>query len=334
MLKFKKLATILAGIMLFSAVGCSNPAATTSNDTKTSANTTSKKRIVGYCMPDTSEAFLASLSNSVKELFAKDGVEVQIANAAGDANTQVSQIENFATMKADLIILMPVDPTSVSDAIKRAQAAGTKVLVAGADPGIYDALMFINQYDDGKMIAEMAADFIQKKFPNAAPGSIEVAIFESRDTPEATQRCEGMAEITKFSPAAKVVKVVGGIKNTAEAQAAAENLFQTNPNVKVILTYNSSGAIGVNAYAMMAGSKVTDKSSFGVFASDLNPEVKQALIDSASDKSVIRGIIKFGSNDLAGDTYKLASKMINGEKYEVKNPDPLSKVTPENASQF
>lgn len=344
MLRIKKLAVVLTGLMIVSiivlATGCGKTTTTGTNtstnstSTKTSTDTASKKKLVGYCIPDTSEPFLANLSNSVKELFAKDGVEVQIANAAGDANTQISQIENFAAMKANLIIVMAVDPTSVADAIRKAQKAGCKVLVAGSDTGVYDAIMYTDQYQDGKLMAQMAADFIAKKYPNAAPKSVEVALFESRDTPEASRRCDGMEQITKLSPAAKVVKIVGGIKNTAEAQAAAENLFETNPNVKVILCYNSGGAIGVNAYAMMPGSKVTDKSGFAVFASDLDPQSKQAVIDSANNKSVVRGIVKFGSKDLAGDTYRLASKMINGQPFAIKNPDPLTPITPENASQY
>ena len=48
----------------------------------------------------------------------------------------------------------------------------------------------------------------------------------------------------------------------------------------------------------------------------------------------MRGIIKFGSNDLIGDTYNLAKKMISGESYEVMNPDPLTKVTPENVAEI
>lgn len=334
MKKFNKITTFFLSVFFIIAVlitsGCGN-----STTTKTTNQETSNKRkLIGYCIPDTSEPFLANLSNSVKQMFEKEGVEVQIANAAGDANTQVSQIENFATMKADLIIVMAVDPTSVADAIKKAQASGCKVLVAGSDTGVYDAIMYIDQFEDGKMIAKMAADYISAKYPNAAPNSIEVAILESRDTPEASQRCDGMAEITKLCPAAKVVKVIGGIKNTDAAQAAAENLFQTNPNVKVVLCYNSGAGIGVNAYAMRPGSKITDKSDFAVFCSDLDPQSKQAVIDSASNKSVLRGVVKFGGKDLAADTYKLAKKMINGEQFNKKNPDPLTPITPENANEF
>lgn len=293
-----------------------------------------EKLLVGYCMPDTSEAFLAELSNSVKEKFANDNIEVQIANAAGDSATQISQIENFASMKANLIIVMAVDPTSVKDVIERAQSSGSKVLVAGSDTGAYDAIMYIDQYADGQMIAEMGKEWIESTYPDAEEGSIDIAIFESRDTPEAASRCDGIATITEICPSVNVAKVVGGVKNNDTAQAAAENLFQTNPEVKMILTYNSGGGIGVNSFIMRPGSPIEDKSKFAVFCSDLDPESLQAVIDSKNNESVLRGIIKFGSDDLARDTYQLASKMINNDAYEVMNPDPLTKITPENAADF
>lgn len=331
----KYLSKILVAAMLVTAtgslIGCSSGTNPTDATTKAPA---SEKKIVGYCVPDTTEPFLANLTNSVKEKFAADGVDVQIADARGDATTQLNQIQNFVAMKANLIIIMAVDPTSCSDAIKAAQAKGVKVLVAGGDTGVYDAIMHTDQKADGTMIAQMAADWIKETFPDAEKESIEVAIFEDRSSPEATQRSDGMKEITNLSSSVKVVKTVGSIKNLDTAQAAAENLFQTNPNVKAILCYNNGGSLGVSAYVSKPGSAVKDKAKFGTFASDFSPESIQAVIDSATNKSVFRGVVKFGSNDLPGDTYNLAKKIINGESFQKENLDPLTIITPKNAGEF
>lgn len=325
------LSGVLITAMLVTMMGLLGACGTKAASTGTAA---AGKKVVGYCIPDTTEPFLANLSNTVKEKFAKDGVEVQIADAHGDATTQLNQIQNFIAMKVNLIIIMAVDPTSCSDAIKQAQAAGIKILVAGGDTGAYDAIMHTDQTADGKLIAQMAADWINATFPGAAKESIEVAIFEDRSTPEAMQRSDGMKEIAKLSPAAKVVKTVGSIKNLDPAQTAAENLFQTNPNVKVILCYNNAGGLGVSAFVCKQGSPVKDKSKFATFASDFSPESLQAVNDSVKNNSVFRGLVKFGSDDLPGDTYNLAKKMINGESFGKENLDPLTAITPKNADQF
>ena len=62
---------------------------------------------VGYAVPDTTNPFISWLSTSVKELAAADGIEVQIADAAGNASTQISQVENFIAMKVKVLILTP-----------------------------------------------------------------------------------------------------------------------------------------------------------------------------------------------------------------------------------
>ncbi|TAH66837.1 MAG: sugar ABC transporter substrate-binding protein [Anaerolineaceae bacterium] len=293
-----------------------------------------KGMTVGYCMPDTSESFLANLSNSVKEKFEADGVTVEIANAAGDSITQISQVENFATAGTELIILMSVDPTGVKDVVLRAQEAGSKVLVAGSDTGAYDALMFIEQYEDGVLIAELGAEWIEANYPNAEPGSIEIALLEDRSTPEASQRCDGMNTITELTDKVTIVETVGSVKNNDTAQAAMGNIMQTSPDIKMVLCYNSSAAMGVNEFAMRDGSPIEDPSKFAVFCSDLDPAAIQMIIDSKENKAVLRGLVKFGSDDLARDTYELAKKMLSGAKYEKLNPDPLTKITIENAADF
>jgi len=289
---------------------------------------------IGYCMPDTSESFLSWLSNSVKDLASKDGVKVDIADAAGNATTQISQIENFTASGTDLIIVMAVDPTGVTDAIQRAQKAGVQVMVAGSDTGAYDAIMFTDQLEDGKLIAEMGAEWIEKTFPDAEPGSIPIAILEDRSTPEANNRCDGIQTITELTDKVTVAQTVGSIKANDSAQAAMENIMQSNPDIKMVLCYNSGAALGVNEFATRSGSPVSDTSQFAVFASDMDEASIAAIAASADNSSVFRGLIKFGSNDLPGDTYRLAGKMLLNEEFEVKNPDPLTKITPENVAEF
>ena len=85
---------------------------------------------------------------------------------------------------------------------------------------------------------------------------------------------------------------------------------------------------------MREGSSVVDKSKFATFASDFTPESVKLVKDSIQNKSVFRGFVKFGSDDLPGDTYRLVKKMINGEKFNKQNWDPLTPVTRKNVDKF
>jgi len=207
-------------------------------------------------------------------------------------------------------------------------------MVAGSDTGAYDAIMYTDQFEDGKLMAEMGAEWIEATFPDAEPGSIPIAILEDRSTPEASNRCDGMQTIADICDKVSVVQTVGSTKTNETAQAAMENIMQTNPDIKMVLCYNSGDALGVNEFATRSGSPVKDPSQFAVFGSDLDEASIAAIAASKDNSSVFRGLIKFGSNDLPGDTYKLATKLLLGQEYDVKNPDPLTKITIENVADF
>jgi ABC-type sugar transport system substrate-binding protein len=104
-----------------------------------------------------------------------------------------------------------------------------------------------------------------------------------------------MADAIQSDSRIKLVKTVECESTDNEAgQTAAENLFTTNPNVKVIIAYNSAMANGVNSYVMSANSGITDKSGIGVFSTDESDEVKANIQASVNNEAVVRGIISLG----------------------------------------
>lgn len=280
---------------------------------------------VGYAVPDASNPFLSNLTKSVAEYFAPDGVEVIVADAQGDATKQVNQIENFTTMGVDAIIVMAIDPKGVTSVIEDAQKAGIKVMVAGGDTGVYDAIMHTDQHAMGAMIAQMACDFIATNYAGAADGSVEVGIIENRDTPEANLRSDGMATVATLCPAAQVAGVVGGQPTITFGATAAENLLTAHPNVKVILAYND--AQGLGATQTVAAMSTIDPATFAIYGADNTPDALDAI---KSGDSVFRGTVRFGSDNLALDTYNLVKKMVMGEKFPVETLDPLTPITAAN----
>ena len=126
--RFKKkvlLSLMTAAVTCVSAMGMVNAEETNSTEEAKGVDGS----LVGFCALDTGNAFVAGLAEDTKSLLEADGAEVQIADASLDSSKQISQIENFAVMGADAIIVIPVDPDSLTDSIKYAQEQGAKVLV-------------------------------------------------------------------------------------------------------------------------------------------------------------------------------------------------------------
>lgn len=319
---------VLAGLML---AGCAAPAAPAApaSDAASGAATEAAApaaegaaRRVGYAVPDASNPFLANLTKNVADYFAPDNVQVVVADAQGDATKQVNQIENFITMGVDAIIVMAIDPKGVTSVIEDAQKAGIKVMVAGGDTGSYDAIMHTDQKAMGAMIAQMACDFIAATFPDAADGSVQVGVIENRDTPEASARSDGMATIPALCPAAAIAGTVGSQPTITAGATAAENLLTAHPEIKVILAYNDAQGLGATQTA--GGIATIDPAQFAIYGADNTPDALAAI---QSGDSVFRGTVRFGSDNLALDTYNLVRKMVMGEEFPVETLDPLTPIT-------
>jgi ribose transport system substrate-binding protein len=319
----------VAGLLLAACAGTpaapADQSASASDATAAPAPAAGEALRVGYAVPDASNPFLSNLTKSVGEYFAPDNVEVLVADAQGDATKQVSQIENFTTMGVDAIIVMAIDPKGVTSVIEDAQKAGVKVMVAGGDTGSYDAIMHTDQKAMGAMIAQMACDFIAATFPDAADGSVEVGIIENRDTPEANQRSDGIASVADLCPQATVAGVVGGAPTITVGATSAENLLTAHPNIKLILAYND--AQGLGASQTVAAMSTIDPAQFAIFGADNTPDALAAI---KSGDSVFRGTVRFGSDNLALDTYTLVKKMVMGEEFPRETLDPLTPITAAN----
>jgi ribose transport system substrate-binding protein len=276
----KILVSALALLVVFSLIGCEKE------------DNTPK---VGFAISYTSNAFFAALASNLEVAIEDLGYEFQLAVADGSSTKQIEQIENMITQRFDVIVIMAVDPTSLKDVVERAMSRGIKVLNFTTNPGAGDIYMGSDQTLIGNRVVEVANTWINTAFENATDGAVKVAIMKFEGTPEAVERSAALQSITNNSKVSLVTTIEVN-NTTAAAQSAAENLFLTNPEINVILTYNSGMALGVNAYVMSPGSAVTNKATFGVFGSDSTNEVLESIKLSATNGSVLRGTTQLGGN--------------------------------------
>ena len=261
-------------------------------------NTAAGDKFVGFAISYTGNDFMQGLANAVQAGFEGKGYKCEVAVADGDATKQIEQIENFTTMGADLIVVMAVDPTGLKDVCSRAMEAGSQVVtfttqVEGAETSYVGSA---SEKEIGEGMAQLGSDWVDATFPDAADGEVEVVVMGYSGTPEAAERSEGMKNIESNSKV-KMTYMEPENNTLDAAQIAAENLFQTNPNTKMILCYNSGMSNGVNAYVMTPGSAVEDKANFATFGSDISDEVMANIEKSKTNESVVRGVVSLGDMD-------------------------------------
>jgi ABC-type branched-subunit amino acid transport system substrate-binding protein/ABC-type sugar transport system substrate-binding protein len=279
---------------------------------------------VCYLIPESGNAFLSGLTEGVKGKFAADGVDVLIYGAEGNATTQFNQIENCISQGVKgMIIMAAIEPDGVATAVLEAKKAGIKVMGVPVDKqGPYDAIMHTDQYEIGTTMANMACDWIDATYPDAADDSVEVAVIGTKGTENIKKRTEGMETIDACAKA-KLVQTVDVPEATmTKAVSATENIFTANPNVKVILAVGDSGAQGVaEAMAAYAPDKLNE---YAVFSGDVSPET-QGLLPKC-EAGAYRGAVAIGGSldDLIQSTYTIMKGMISGGDYPAETIDPLT----------
>jgi len=216
----------------------------------------------------------------------------------------------------------------------------------------------MNQYLSGYYEAYMAKQWVDKTYPDAADGSIDTVVFESTLNPEATNRSNGMKMITEplmknvngeyidadgnvvdqakaasnpaYSSKVNVVQTVQAEMFQA-GQTAMQNVLTTNPSVKLVLAYAGDGGMGasqaiMDEYAKGSGvSAIDDLNKVAVFGVGMIGAEGPAVQDSATNKTVFRGTIRFGG-DLVARTNDIVARMLKGDVTKVIY-DPLDIVT-------
>src|SRR4051794_41728305 len=89
---------------------------------------------IGLSVANLQADFFNQIKQSVTAEAAKQGVQVVVADARGDAATQVNQIEDFVTKKVDAIVYIPAGATAAGVPVKDARRAKIPHLAGGRKP--------------------------------------------------------------------------------------------------------------------------------------------------------------------------------------------------------
>ena len=251
---------------------------------------------VGFSPVMMSSEFFAGMSDDMEAYFTANGMKYSSADANGDVQTQIQNIENFVQMDMDYIIMFAVDASAICDAAIAARNQGKFIINIGTvleQRDAYDVCINVDQFDSGAVVSQMAAEWIEKTFPDAEDGSVEVAILEERDSDDAIRRSDGLHEIEKLTSKAKVVYVAEQTitDGATKAQELADALFLQHPDVKCILTYGTDIAQGSDEIALQ---KVVNKDQFAIFTVDTPEFIRGKIKESVDNTSTIRGTVMLG----------------------------------------
>lgn len=287
---------------------------TTGNTDGADTSPVLKKGKIGFVTFGLSGEFFQTLADTVKAKFESNGWEASYADGKFDPSTQVAACENYIAQKVDVIVVWAVAKDALTSVINDAKAQGIKVVAFVAPLEYYDALMVSDDADLADNLCKLAAKWIDEKFASSEDGSVPVAVFSCRAADTGVVQADELLKIANFSKKAKLVKEVQlESEEMTVGLEAAENLYATNPEIKVFLTAHNGLALGINKFFTADNSPIKDYSEMGIFAINGDSSSAEIIKSSINGESPFRGMVLTGSvDDTAKEIFDVCSGVLNG----------------------
>jgi ribose transport system substrate-binding protein len=181
------------------------------------------------------------------------GVNLVVHDPQADTGRQVSQFEDCIAEKADAIIIDPIESSALAGPIDEAGKKG--IPIAALDTPIKSPYVVIQlgipQFDASREFGHFIAGYIIGKMSGKAKIGVMLASTEVQ-----LARRDGFLEALKAIPGSVVVATGDGRNILEKAQAAAEDMLTTHPDIDVIYATGDPQLQGGLAAAASQGRKI------------------------------------------------------------------------------
>lgn len=274
-----------------------------------------EKFLVGIIPPSLTAQRLANICQYISDYFTDLGSEAQIVDAQRNEVNFITNIENFVTMGADIIFVVPMQPDAIMDVCVKAMEQGTNIVMLGVTPAYeVSGLLRTDFYATGKAAANMLLTWAHAQWPMAAEDSIPVAVGGQTVSDDGVQRTNGFLETIEADPYTYVAfhSDFKDANSADETIAFTQDALTYNPEIRCFLFYEIAGAIASTQY--IVGRSDLDYSEFGVFCVGQSDAGLQLVDQSVTnDNSCLRGCISYGGEQPGVQLTEIGSRLLGGE---------------------
>ena len=283
------------------------------------------KYVIGFSQANFAEPYRQHVNNDLERLVkAIPQFQLQIADAAGNDNTQVSQVENFMTQGVDLLLISPFEAAPLTPVVTRVYKSGIPVIELDRKTLGNDYTAFVG--GDNTKIAYEAGTYTAKTL---LPNGGEVAVLEGlpSSTP-AIERLNGFKEGVAQNPKIEVVAEQAADWLPDKGQTVFAAMLQAHPDIQVVYASNDLMAAGAYLAAKGAGKEGQVK----IIGTDGLPGPSGGIAAVASGQWAATFTYPTG----AAEALDLAKKILLdcAESVPTTVTVPTQAVTPENAKEL
>jgi ribose transport system substrate-binding protein len=318
----KKSVVVIAGIMvlslMLSACGSTKekPSSTnTSNESATTETPSAGKPTVSVILKAFNHEYWRMMVRGAKDAGEKYGVDVKAVAPADETEVekQVSMIQDQITNKVNAIVLAPSQPTTVINVLNKAKENKIPVVFIDSDANFPDKVSFVGT--ENYVAGKQGGDFLVSKLKKGD----KVAIIRGQlGSTTHDERAKGAEEQLKAG-GLNVIAIQPADSDKVKALSVAENILQSNPDVKGIFATSETMALG----ALRAVN--TSKKEILVVGFDGTTEGLKAIQSDGLTAEVAQDPYMIGYKGV-----EAAAKAIKGEAVDKRIDSGAKVITKEN----
>ena len=281
-------------------------------------------RKIGVSLTDLGNPFFVQIAQGVERAARKlagPDVQVSVASSAYDLQRQIAQLDGFIKKKVDLIVLTAADPVAIEPAVRRAKAAGIRVIAVDVRAGGTDATVTTDNVQAG----ELACDFIA----NRLHGKGDVVIINGPRVTSITDRVQGCTSTFGKYPDIRLLSSDRDGGGSAEGGfAKMTDLLTLYKHIDAVFAINDPTAMGAEQAAVQAG-----RNEFFIVGVDGAPKMIERMKDAGShvvasvlqlpdlqaQKAVELGLQLLNKNQLLKSTLLIPAVLLTKENVQQGN---------------
>lgn len=261
---------------------------------------------------DAAKAYIAEKYPNVK-LLDVDG--------AGDANTQVSQCETFATQNVDVVVMNPYDAEGCAAGAQICNDAGIPIMTSKAqlaDQSLVACYAGSDDFSAGQIEMNYIAELLSGK------GNI-VILEGPTGISAAILRNEGIYDVLANYPDINVLYTQPADWDRALGMETMENWLQLGDDIDAIVAHNDEMALG--AYDALVAAGLEDE--IPVIGIDAIPAAMESVVEDGLIATVLQDAVA-----IAHMTIDVAVMLANGEDVDPVYDVPFVLLTVDNIQDF
>ncbi len=317
---------ILLAVLAVTLAACGTGGATGGDAGATDTGTTGTSDgatgggTVGLALSTLQNPFFVTLRDGAQQAADDAGIELVVADAQDDAQTQADDLQNFISQGVDVIVVNPVDSAAIVPSIEAANEAGIPVVTVdrGADGGEIASHIA----SDNVLGGQLAGEYLFEQIGGAG----NVAMLEGvPGTSAARDRGEGFTNALDEAADVELAANQTANFNREEGFTVAQNILQSNPELDGIFAQNDEMALGAVEAAREAGA-LEDLVIVGFDATD------DAL--AAIEAGEMAATVAQQPDVLGARGIETAAAIIAGDEVDAEQPVEVQLVTADNVSEF